>query len=218
VTDDLDSAHLAVIVHEVRSPVAALAAVAEAVSEPKRDAAMRRELVRLALAACLSIERIVVDAAVSSVRLEPMDVASLARDAAASSAVAGAAVAVDVPAHPVLVHGDPVRLRQALDNLIANAIRHGASATPVVVRVSHADDSVEIAVTDQGTGIAADQLTRIFEPGVRLDPTRPGSGIGLTLSQAIVAAHGGALEVRSTVGAGSTFTIVLPLLPAQPAT
>ena len=217
-TGDLDSARLAVIVHEVRSPVAALAAVAEAVSEPKRDAAMRRELVRLALAACQSIERIVVDAAVSSVRLEPIDVASLARDAAASSAVAGAAVVVDAPADPVLALGDPVRLRQALDNLIANAIRHGTSATPVAVRVSHADDSVEIAVTDQGPGIAADQLTRIFEPGVRLDPTRPGSGIGLTLSQAIVAAHGGTLEVRSTVGAGSTFTIVLPLLSAQPAT
>jgi two-component system sensor histidine kinase BaeS len=209
-TSGLDQARLAVLVHEVRSPVAALSAVAETVADMPADDSMRQELVRLALAAARGIERIVMDLAVASVRLEPLDVDVLVRDAVASFAVRGDSVTSQVDDAPLLVDGDPVRLRQVLDNLIANALAHGTAESPVAVRAGRSRDSVAIAVSDTGPGIPHDELARIFDLGVRLDAGTTGSGLGLTLSGAIVRAHGGVLEVESTSGEGSTFTIVLP--------
>lgn len=206
------------LVHEVRSPVAALSAVAETIGERPLNESARSDLVRLALAACRGIERIVLDLAVASVRSELIDAGSLARDAVESFEVRGADVAADVGPEPLVVDADPVRLRQVLDNLIVNALRHGASSKPVMVRVSRPGDAVEIAVADAGPGVPADELERIFEPGVRLDETARGSGFGLTLARAIVDAHGGTLRVESQLGDGSTFTIELPARPPQPAT
>jgi signal transduction histidine kinase len=67
-----------------------------------------------------------------------------------------------------------------------------------------------IAVADEGEGIAAEDLARVFEPGVRLSAARPGSGIGLTVVRVIARAHGGEVEVESTPGQGATFRLVLP--------
>jgi signal transduction histidine kinase len=214
----LDQARLAVLVHEVRSPVAALSAVAETVGDLPADDSMRRELVRLALAASLGIERIVMDLAVASVRLEPVDVGALVRDAVASFSVRGDNVVLEGDVAKLLVDGDPVRLRQVLDNLIGNALAHGSAGAPVVVRASPSREDVAIAVSDTGAGIPHDARVRIFDLGVRLDAEATGSGIGLTLSRAIVLAHGGALDLESVPSKGSTFTIVLPLRPVQPAT
>lgn len=209
-TAALDHARLAVLVHEVRSPVAALSAVAETVADLPRDDSMRRELVRLALDATRAIERIVMDLAVASVRMEPVQLEALVRDAVASFAVRGANVVAEGVDGPLVVDGDPVRLRQVLDNLIANALAHGASESTVKVRTTGSKDGVAIAVSDTGSGIRPEDLARMFELGVRLDARTSGSGLGLTLSRAIVGAHGGVLEVESTPGEGSTFTIVLP--------
>lgn len=214
----LDRVRLAVLVHEVRSPVAALSAVAETVAELPADDSRRRDLVRLAVAASRGIERIVMDLAVVSVRLEPLDVRALARDAAASFAVRGASVMFESDEGALLVDGDPVRLRQVVDNLIANALAHGTTGSPVAVRTRRSKGGVAIAVSDTGPGIPQDELARIFDLGVRLDADERGSGLGLTLSRAIVHDHGGELEVASTPGTGSTFTIVLPARSAQPAT
>ena len=214
----LDQARLAVLVHEVRSPVAALSAVAETVADLSADDSMRRELVRLALAASRGIERIVMDLAVASVRLEPFDVGALVRDAVASFSVRGDNVVLEGDVAKLLVDGDPVRLRQVLDNLIGNALAHGAAAAPVVVRTSPSREDVTIAVSDTGPGIPHVARVRIFDLGVRLDAGATGSGIGLTLSRAIVHAHGGTLELESVPSEGSTFSIVLPLRPVQPAT
>lgn len=214
----LDQARLAVLVHEVRSPVAALSAVAETVADLPADDSMRRELVRLALAASRGIERIVMDLAVASVRLEPVDVGALVRDAVAAFVVRGDNVVLEGDVAMLLVHGDPVRLRQVLDNLIGNALAHGSAGTPVVVRANPLGEDVAIAVSDTGPGIPHDALDGIFDLGVRLDAGATGSGLGLTLSRSIVRAHGGELDVESAPGEGSTFTIVLPARPAQPAT
>ena len=217
-SSSLDQARLAVLVHEVRSPVAALSAVAETVGDLAADDSMRRELVRLALAASLGIERIVMDLAVASVRLQPVDVGALVRDAVASFSVRGDNVVLEGDVAKLLVDGDPVRLRQVLDNLIGNALAHGSAGAPVVVRASPSSEDVAIAVSDTGAGIPHDARVRIFDLGVRLDAEATGSGIGLTLSRAIVHAHGGALDLESVPRKGSTFTIVLPLRPVQPAT
>jgi signal transduction histidine kinase len=205
----LDDARLAVLVHELRSPVAALAALSEALPEsPPGDP--RRELVRLALAACAAIERLVVDVAVASVHLEPIDVRVLVHEAVASHVVSGRDVEAELGPSSLETDADRVRLRQALDNLIDNALAHGDGA-PVRVQATRSGDSLRIAVSDAGPGIPADELGRIFELGARLSNEVPGSGIGLALARSIVLAHGGALEVMSTPGVGSTFTIALPL-------
>lgn len=204
---------IAILVHEVRSPVAALAAVAEALGDLD-DPSARRELVGLALGACSAIERIVSDIAVASIRPTSVDIASLVRHVVAARAVSGASVLAEVDAELPAIEGDPVRLRQAVDNLVTNALHHGGGK--VVVRARRVDQSIALSVADDGVGIAAVDLERIFEAGVRLDESCPGSGLGLPLTRSIVEAHGGTLVADSTPGHGSTFTILLP--SSQPET
>jgi two-component system OmpR family sensor kinase len=175
------------------------------------DGDTRRELVRLAALACRGVERVVTDAAVASITPEPVDVLRLAQDVVAAAVLRGGNVEL-VPAVPVpTVMGDPARLRQALDNLVGNALVHGTSGNAVTVRVAF-DDELRISVSDSGPGIDSDQLERIFEVGVRLTPdASSGSGLGLALARAIAESHGGTVTVRSAVGAGTTFTLSLPL-------
>jgi signal transduction histidine kinase len=217
VTAGLDNDRLAVLVHELRSPVAALVAVAEtAADSPSGEPDALPTLVRLALAACRAIERIVLDVAIASVHLEPVDVSALVRDAVAAHRVRGADVAVVVDGG-LRVDGDPVRLRQVVDNLIANALVHGGSSQ-VTVRASGSEGAVHVVVSDAGPGIPADQLDRIFDAGVRLDAGTKGSGVGLALARAIAEAHGGSLTARSAPGRGASFTLALRAVADQPDT
>ena len=210
----LDGVRLAVLVHEVRSPVAALSAVAEAARESAWDDATGSDLVRLALAACRAIERLLVDAAVASVRLERLDLGSLVRDAVAAHAVRGGDVVAEEGERDLVVDGDPVRIRQVLDNLIVNALAYG-DATRVTVRATRSGEAVRVTVSDAGPGIPEWNLDRIFERGMQLGSTTRGSGLGLALARTIVEAHGGELTVDSTLGVGSTFTIALPASTAS---
>ena len=207
-TSGLDDARLAVLVHEVRSPVAALSAVSEAIAEPGHDGAAQRDLVRLAVAACRAIERVVVDVAIASVRLGPLDLDTVVREAVASHVLRGDDVGLEGGAEPLLVDGDPVRLRQVLDNLVANALVHGGGAA--VVRAARAvDGTVHVSVSDAGPGVPIDEQETVFEPGFR-GSASPGTGLGLALVRAIVEAHGGSVSVDSAPGGGATFTIALP--------
>jgi signal transduction histidine kinase len=207
---NLDAERLAILVHEVRSPVAALSAIAEALSDGDTDVDTRRDLVRLVTLACRGVERVVMDAAVASIRAEPIDPERLVRDVVAGAVVRGARVELAVVGELPTIDADASRLRQALDNLIANALVHGPADGLVSVR-AEAADAVLISVTDRGPGIATNELDRIFDVGVRLDPASRGSGLGLPLARAIVEGQGGSLTVRSTPGEGATFAIALPL-------
>jgi two-component system, OmpR family, sensor histidine kinase BaeS len=207
---DVDRERLALLVHEVRSPVAAVAAIAEALREDELDPHSFRELVRLALGGCRGIERIVTDAALGPLKIEEVDVAGLVEDAVAAAALAGGHVRATVDAPLPGLEADAVRLRQALDNLIANALAHAGSDDEVVVsaRVTAAD--VVIAVSDRGRGIAPEDQDRIFEAGARAAHDTAGAGLGLAVVRAIAEAHGGTVQVDSGVGAGATFTMTLP--------
>ena len=198
---------LAVLAHEVRSPVAALAAIADAY--PTADDARRRRLLDLAGAAVAGLERLLADTAVGSLRLERLDAGLLAVDVAETAALGGALVVAETE-EGLEVDGDPDRLRQALDNLIANAVGHSPAGGTVTVTARLVGGSVVIAVADKGEGIASDDLGRVFEPGVRLTAARPGSGLGLAVVHTIAHAHGGEVEVESSPGQGATFRLVLP--------
>lgn len=213
---ETDRDRLAVLVHEVRSPVAALTAIAEALRGGDLDEATRHELPRLAIAAARGIERVVRDATVGSIRLEHVDVGRLVRETVGATRLGGAHVRVSILGDVPDVDADPLRLRQALDNLVSNAVAHSPPGTEVVVSVEQGKEDVQISVSDTGKGIPIDEQERIFEPGVRLADGHPGSGLGLALVRVIAEAHHGTVTVRSAPGTGSTFTLALP--KRQPAT
>jgi len=198
---------LAVLAHEIRSPVAALAAIAEAY--PAADLARRRRLLELAGAAVASLERILADAEPASLRLRRLDAGRLAIDAAETATLGGALVVADTE-EGLEVDGDPERLRQAIDNLISNAVGHSPVGGKVTVTARREGESVVISVIDEGDGLASDDHARVFEPGVRLTAARPGSGLGLAVVRTIAQAHGGEVEVVSSPGQGATLRLVLP--------
>lgn len=159
---------------------------------------------------------------------EPVDVAELLRGCAARLAPhagqAGVAVEVNAAAALPAVMGDVDRLGQVFGNLLENAITHCAGASPggrVALIAEQQDGTVVCSVTDNGRGIPADDLPRVFERFYQVDKSRArrGSraGLGLAIAQEIVQAHDGRIGVESVEGLGTRFTVHLPACPAVPA-
>jgi two-component system sensor histidine kinase BaeS len=115
---------------------------------------------------------------------------------------------------------DEAKLRQILLNLVGNAIKFTPAGGTVTLTVARDDGMVRFEVVDTGIGIAAADLPKLFQRFGQLDmsPTRSkgGTGLGLAISKALVEAHGGAIGVTSTPGAGSTFWFTLPLAAPGP--
>ena len=111
------------------------------------------------------------------------------------------------------VRGDRVRIRQVLSNLIDNAVKYSSAGEAVAVDVAAQNGTVLVDVRDTGPGIPRDQQVLIFEKfgRVRGGQTKPGTGLGLFIARSIAEAHGGTVDVRSTLGEGSTFTLSLPV-------
>jgi two-component system sensor histidine kinase SenX3 len=113
----------------------------------------------------------------------------------------------------LVVRGDESQLVTAIANLLDNAVAYSPDGTRVVVGVHLREDVVEIAVADQGIGIAEDEQERIFERFYRVDPARSratgGTGLGLAIVKHIIGNHGGEVTVWSQPGSGSTFTVRL---------
>jgi two-component system, chemotaxis family, CheB/CheR fusion protein len=127
---------------------------------------------------------------------------------------------LDLPDEPVHVVGDPARLQQIQANLLSNASKYSPRGSSVRLEVRAEDGNAMIRVTDQGRGIPADSLTKIFDLFVQgdqsLDRSAGGLGIGLSLMRSLVELHHGRVEVQSDgVDRGSTFSVWLPLAPAS---
>jgi two-component system OmpR family sensor kinase len=148
---------------------------------------------------------------------EPVDLVRLAREATGDFAAAD-------PERPLtsdlsgaaVVSGDPIRLRQAIDNLLANVRAHTPAGTPARISVQRNGRWAEVTVADEGSGIPAQDQIRVFERFWRGDPARGrtpagGAGLGLSIVDALVRAHGGTITVNSAPGHGTAFTMRLPL-------
>jgi signal transduction histidine kinase len=109
-----------------------------------------------------------------------------------------------------VISADPLRLEQALSNMVDNALRHGAS--DVVLTARRRNATVEIHVLDSGTGFPEDFIQRAFERFSRADPTRPdGSGLGLAIVETIARAHGGTAYAANRAGGGADVWLALPM-------
>ncbi|WP_234754148.1 sensor histidine kinase [Arthrobacter ramosus] len=159
-------------------------------------------------------------AAVESVHLRPTDLAGLVENslvsAQAQADAAHVGLVADVPA-PLWADADPLRLGQALDNLVSNAIKYSPGGGLVSVRAARNNDWVRLEVRDTGMGMTTDEATRIFTRFFRTNAARqaaiPGVGLGLSITKSIVERHGGTITCHSIPGRGSTFTLALPAGP-----
>jgi two-component system OmpR family sensor kinase/two-component system sensor histidine kinase BaeS len=157
-------------------------------------------------------------------RLEraPVDLAALARAAvdqfAPAAEAAGVALELAVAEGVPAVDGDAGRLAQVLRNLLSNSLRHTPAGGRVTLRLDRANGSARLEVSDTGSGIPPEDLPHVFDRFYRSEKNRGrgtgGAGLGLAIARQLVAAHGGRIEVASTSGQGTTFTVTLPAAPA----
>ncbi|MFD3737374.1 histidine kinase [Streptomyces sp. CB00316] len=137
----------------------------------------------------------------------------------AHAGTVGVTLEVEAP-QPVYVTADVDRLRQVVGNLVGNALRATPSGGRVTLALVPRDELAVLEVRDTGKGIPAEHLPRLFDRFWRADASRGratgGSGLGLSIARQIVTDHQGTIDVRSTVGVGTTFTIVLGARPAPP--
>lgn len=215
--------------HELRTPLAAVRAYAELFA---RGAAARPEdLERSMTGITREAERmsLLVDDLLLLARLDEgrplerksVDLATVVREAVDAARVVEPDRPIDVLVEPVTVTGDEARLRQVLDNLLTNARAHTQAGTPVSVEVQRVEGRAILAVADHGPGLSEEEAARVFERFYRADSSRArasgGSGLGLSIVEAVTEAHGGTVDVRPTPGGGATFVIALPLAADQAA-
>jgi two-component system, OmpR family, phosphate regulon sensor histidine kinase PhoR len=136
----------------------------------------------------------------------------------------GGEIGADINDNLPLVMGDAGQLRQLANNIITNAMKYGRAGTPVKVGLSPSRSGAMLtfSVADQGEGIAPEHLPRLTERFYRVDSGRSrsigGTGLGLSLVKHIVDRHRGHLEIRSTVGTGTTVSVLLPIAPVETVT
>lgn len=143
----------------------------------------------------------------------PVDLAEAVNSAVCAVSING--VEVRPSPRPLIVNGNGEALTRLFINLLDNAKKYAGTTEPVEIAFAKRGNSAEIAVVDRGVGIAPEHLPRLFDRFYRPDTSRTsetgGTGLGLAICREIAAAHGGSIEVASTVGKGTTFTVVLPL-------
>lgn len=174
-------------------------------------AASLRSLTRL-IHDLLDVGRL--DQGLFSLRPQPVDLTALVRELAATASTSEHPVRFEGP-EELVTNADPDRVRQVLENLVANALKHSPPEGPVDMRLETQARPegpwVRVTVCDQGTGIPSEQLPTLFERFTR-GPGSKGLGIGLYLARRLAEAHGGTLEVVSTSRKGTCFALSLPVV------
>ena len=213
--------------HELKTPVGALALLAETIEDAADDAEavrrfagkMRQEAQRLTnlVQDLITLSRIQAVEPVPDPRPVALDtVVAEAVDGCRMRANARGITLASVGSRGLSVLGDEDLLVTALRNLLENAVAYSPEKTRVVITTRKTPEGhAELSVADQGIGIPERDLERIFERFYRVDPARSratgGTGLGLAIVKHVMAAHNGKVTVRSVEGAGSTFTLYIPL-------
>jgi two-component system sensor histidine kinase SenX3 len=233
--DEVRRDFIANISHELKTPIASVSLLAEALEHAANEPQQVRRFAdrlsvesnRLAHITGEVIELSRLQARDALRRDELLDVDRIVAAAVDQNRVVAAAKGVEVAVRAksrAEVYGDEALLAVAVHNLVSNAIAYSSEGGRVGIGVTVDGDAVEISVADQGIGIAPEDLDRVFERFYRVDQARSrntgGSGLGLSIVKHTVQNHGGDVRVWSRPGRGSTFTIRLPLAerPVPPTT
>jgi two-component system OmpR family sensor kinase len=210
--------------HELRTPIAAVAAYSELFSKGASErhddlervmAGIRSETARMGSL----VQDLLLLARLDEGRpleRQSVEVVAIVSEAIRTAETVDARWPVSLTAtRPLELYGDARQLRQVVDNLLANVRAHTPAGTATTVRVARRDSFAVIEVEDDGPGIATEQAPRLFERFYRADPSRTrvtgGAGLGLAIVAAIVAAHQGRVEVTPVDPHGSNFRVLLPL-------
>jgi two-component system, OmpR family, sensor kinase len=217
--------------HELRTPLTSLRGLAEYGLQQGSDASPAEllRLMRLVQQESTRMGRLVEDLLMLAqfdldrpLELRPVDLASVAAAAVSAARLVEPGRPITLSAAgPVIARADDGRVRQVIDNLLANALQHTPPGSPVTVTVTATGTGTGtprtgyITVADQGPGLAAEQASHVFERFYRADPARTrsrgGAGLGLSIAYALTAAHGGAITVDTSPGQGAAFRVQLPL-------
>jgi signal transduction histidine kinase len=236
---------VSLISHELRTPLSSILGYLELVMDDEEQplTAEQRQYLGTVERNAQRLLRLVgdllftaqVDAGRFTLQPEDVDLAGVVRaaeeTARVTAAARGVSVGVEVPAAGLVVRGDALRLGQACDNLVSNAVKFTPAGGEVTLRlrtgwqreegavtdapVDGARPVAVLSVVDTGVGIPAGEQGRLFTSFFRASTARrnavPGVGLGLTITKAITTAHGGTLDVTSAEGRGTTFILTLPL-------
>jgi two-component system OmpR family sensor kinase len=209
--------------HELRTPLTTMRGFAELY---RQGAARDMEMVMSRIESESRRMGLLIDDLLLLARLDtqrpidrkPVDLLTLATDAVhdARAVSPGRAITIEVvdgPGTPEVV-GDEARLRQVLGNLMANALQHTPETADITVRVGTTTESAILEVVDKGPGMSQEDALRIFERFYRTDSSRArssgGSGLGLSIVDSLVHAHGGTVNVTTAPGKGCRFCVSLP--------
>jgi signal transduction histidine kinase/CheY-like chemotaxis protein len=220
---------LATLGHELRNPLAPLMTAvqllkATGMMDPvaaRVSAVMDRQINHLARLVNDLLEVSRITRGLIEVRREPIDLAFVMHSAIDTSRpaldAAGHRLAVELPAEPITLYGDAVRLTQVFANLLTNAAKYTNAGGQIWINVRRHADTAIISFRDNGIGIASDQLASVFDMFTQVDRSnrraQGGLGIGLTLVRSLVLMHGGRVEARSAgLGCGSEFVVELPVV------
>ena len=215
------------LAHELRTPLANIRGYIEAaqdgVAPPDADLLGTLHEEAMLLQHLIDDLQTITLAEAGRLRLhtQPLDLADLAAQVVAAHRAVAEAQGIELPTPPrarhdggITLDADPLRLRQAVGNLVSNALRHTSRGGRVTVGVRTEGGDAVVQVADTGEGIAPDHLPHVFDRFWRADESRTrdtgGSGLGLAICRQLVEAHGGSVTAASTLGQGSTFTIRLP--------
>lgn len=225
--DRLRSDFVGMVAHDLRAPMTVIAGFAEGLERgwDVLDDEHKREFIGRISRNISSLTALVEDVlTVSHIQsrefqldVRPIDLGPLLRACVTEIAEGHPErrIVVDVPEDLSAVHGDALRQRQVICNLVGNALKFSPAEEPITVSARTADGAVEIAVTDLGIGVDAEELPRLFERFYRTDGgkahDRSGTGLGLYICKSLIESWGGTIRVDSRLGAGSTFTYTTPV-------
>jgi signal transduction histidine kinase len=211
------------VAHDLKLPLTRIRIIAESLlkTHPADETAnqfaadIMEESDRLIEMINTTLEIRAIDIGAASLNFEKIDLSKIVLEACELFEMIAQEKGVSFNVHAngsIIINGDLRHLQRVFANLIDNAIKYTDAQGKVEVQIQYDQNTVRIVITDTGPGIAPESLDRIFERFYRADQSRtvPGIGLGLSLAESIIKAHGGRITVESAVGIGSKFTVILP--------